>query len=191
MNYAIVSLIDQTAWQAILGLIPESREAILNRKAKTDFTHFSWLVSKNLEVTKVKRSLQAIAKQQSHFTISSGGVGVFPGENPVISFLLARNSVIDHLQTRIWKKCQKNMTEINPYYFPDVWMPHVTLFHHGMTSQDYETFFRTSVYSPINFELRVDNLAIIFQNGDSAGIVSYHELTGKGTLNESDTSTIS
>jgi hypothetical protein len=168
MIFAVASLIGQEKWQNILELLPESRE-IIKKQKNNEFAHISWMVSQQMDVSKVEKALKSISKDQKPLAISSGGLGIFCGENPVITLQLARNSSVNTFHSRIWKKCGDCMGDVKPYCSPDVWMPHVTLMHHGFDAKMYMEFLLKSIYSPVQIDIPITNLTILFQDNDIAG----------------------
>lgn len=64
------------------------------------------------------------------------------------------------------------MTDINPYYAPDVWMPHITLLHDGLNTDVYIKFLSSCIYIPVQIEINVANLVVLFQDNDKAGMIS-------------------
>lgn len=178
MIFAVASLIEQSVWQKILDSIPKSRIALVNHD-NSEYAHISWIISQQMDVLKVEKTLKTISSTQSPMLISSGGLGIFSGEKPVVTLQLVRNSSLNILHNKVWTKCHKDMENSKPYYSPDFWMPHVTLLHDEFTTLDYSEFLMSCIYSPIQLDIPLTNLAIMYQDGQNAGVLSRYNFTGK------------
>jgi 2'-5' RNA ligase len=179
MIFAVATLIDKVVWKKILDSIPKSRIALVYHD-NLEFAHISWIVSQQMDVVKVERTLQSISSFQSPIMASSGGLGIFCNENPVITLQLVRNPSLNHLHTKVWTKCHRDMENSKPYYSPDFWMPHVTLLHDEFTQMEYSEFLSNCIFSPIQMDIPLTNLAIMYQDGQNTGVLSYSNFTGKG-----------
>jgi 2'-5' RNA ligase len=179
MYYAVATLLGKETWQGILDQNPATREMILAHRGKSDFIHFSWMVSQAINLETVSTSLQSIAETTLEFECMNGGLGVFSGEVPVVTFVLARNKKLANIHAKIWKSCVPNMDMVNKKYSPDAWIPHVTLLHYDLAPEDYCNFIEKSITTNIQFRIMVDNLAIIFKDGNKAGLLTRYDLKKK------------
>ena len=159
MIFAVASLIDQAVWKKILDSIPKSRIALVSHN-NAEFAHISWIVSQQMDVLKVEKTLKSIASVQSQISVSSAGLGIFSSEKPVVTLQLVRNPSLSRLHAKVWTQCHKDMENSKPYYSPDFWMPHVTLLHDELTSQEYSEFLLSSIYSPFQMDIP------LYQPGD-------------------------
>jgi 2'-5' RNA ligase len=179
MIFAVASLIEQSVWQKILDSIPKSKVTLVNYD-NSEFAHISWIVSQQMDVMKVEKTLKSISSSQSPLIIPSGGLGIFCGEKPVVTLQLVRNPALNRLHTKVWTNCHEDMEDSKPYYSPEFWMPHVTLMHEELASKDYSELLMNCIYSPIQMEIPLNNLAIIYQDDQNAGVLSCYDFAGKG-----------
>jgi 2'-5' RNA ligase len=179
MFFAIATLLDNNTWQGILDQMPEDRELIASHRKKGDVVHFSWIVSNGVELDKVNVKLQAMADSKQIVSTVNGGIGIFPGEDPVATLILVRNQKLNQYQSEIWRTCAKYMVNVNPNYSPDSWIPHVTLIHQGIDNDDFCKFLEDTRHKEIRFRIKVDNLAIIYRDGNESGLVSRYDFTKK------------
>jgi 2'-5' RNA ligase len=171
MFYAIATLLDDEVWDRILESNPRVRDLILGHRGPLDYAHFSWLVCEEIDREKTIRSLESIAGSITTFDVLSGGIGIFPGKIPAITYILARNEMLSHTQASIWSNCAENLGKVNVKYSPERWIPHITLLHYGLESREYCEFLETCIDSEVSFSINVNNLAIIYKDEDSAGLL--------------------
>jgi 2'-5' RNA ligase len=178
MIFAVVSIIDQLTWQTIMNSLPETR-GIIALQNKSEFIHLSWVVGQQIEEKQAVQAIEELSFKQPAIQVKSGGMGIFGGEKPKITLNLARNKAMDVFHSKIWNKCQIWMKEIKQYYSPDLWMPHVTLIRNDIFKMDYPEFLSKSIYSSFQIKVPITNLAIIFKDDNSAGLLAQFPLKEK------------
>lgn len=169
MLYAITTLLEDPTWHEILQKIPDGNLLVSSGKIEHQYPHFSWIVSQGLEVEKVFHALDQIAKEAQSFITLSGGTGIFPGEEPAVTLILVRNRMMDKLHKKIWTACARHAMEMKQTYTPEAWIPHVTLLHYGNQKEDYSRFLEGTLYKEIHIQIKVNNLALIFRDGEKSG----------------------
>ncbi len=171
MFFSIATVLDEVDRRRILSINPSVRDMILAYHSPQDIFHFSWLVCEEINKEEIHTCLEKIARQKHGFTIQSGGIGIFPGNIPAITYVLSRSPEITEMHSMLWEKCGKHIDQINKKYAPDRWIPHVTLLHQGLESRKYCEFLDKSIGSDISFELKVNNLSVIYKDELSAGML--------------------
>lgn len=171
MFYAVATLIESKIWNNIL-VQNENTQRILQRySSENDPIHFSWLVCQGIDKGQIKEVLEDIAKKIKPFSVQSGGIGIFPGDKPVVTFQLVRNLMVSDIQREIWEKCVPYMDHVNRFYSPDFWIPHITLIHQNIGREVFCQFIENSIFTDVRFSFDVTNLSIIFQDGKKKGIL--------------------
>lgn len=176
MIYAIATILEEKTWQLILDQIPYDRELITSRKVKGDIPHFSWIVSSGLEIDPVSAGLKILAESKKEFITQNGGMSVFPGEEPAITLSIVRNRKIGEFHQEILDTCEEFILGINSNYLADAWIPHITLLHHGIDKSEYCSFFENCINKEIHFDITVNNIAIIYRDGEQSGLLSKFDL---------------
>jgi 2'-5' RNA ligase len=171
MFYAIATLIDQTTWGRILDKNPAIRDLIVSRQNQQEFIHFSWLISEDLDKEKTIKLIEDVAKSTVEFDIQSGGIGIFTGTVPAITYVLARNEAVTRTHLQLWNKSAGIMGSVNIKYSPERWIPHITILHYGLEAREYCEFLEKSIESEVSFTIDVNNLAIIYKDENSAGLL--------------------
>ena len=142
--------------------------------------HFSWQGAENYEIPALEQVLKEIASRTSSFPIAADGVGIFTGPRPVIYIPLAKNIQLARLHQTIWRQVKKYGQALNPYYTPQLWMPHITLGLMDVDNNNLMCAIRELGSRPIEFTLPVDNLALVSQEGDQVGgLLSQYNLKGR------------
>ncbi len=176
MFYAIATLLNERTWQFILDSLPEGHTLNNGGKIETKFPHFSWLVGKGLDRSAVDKRLKRIAATWKGFPVFSGGFGIFPGEEPVVTINLARSKDLCELQQLIWTECGQYLSDVNMNYSPLKWIPHITLLHHGISSEEYCRFFENNMAKDICFDFKVENICVLYRDNDIVGQKDYYSL---------------
>ncbi len=176
MFYSLASIIDETTWQGILDQIPDGKDVILNKKPDLEHVHISWIVSQAIDLDPLSPVIREIAGSHTSFETVSGGLGVFPGQTPVLTFILARNRMMCELQSEIWERCKLFMKGINNNYSPEAWIPHITLLYSRNGGKEICNILERYVPMDIKFNIRIDNLSMIYLDAPDAGLLCRYSL---------------
>lgn len=169
MFYAIATLLEEEFWQTTLDCLPEGVAWAESGKIETKYPHFSWMVGKGIDQPHIAKKLESISLRNTEFSVMNGGFGIFPGEEPVVTLNLARNENLCILQKMIWNECAPFMSEINMHYSPEAWIPHITLLHHGIHSQEYCQFLERLLHREIQLNLIVKNICVLYRSEMEVG----------------------
>lgn len=151
--YAIVTLLNEPAYSKVkalwkeLGLLCDMRGMDL-----MPLPHFSWHTANEYDVPCLRTILLQIAKLNNPFSVRTSGLGIFTGESPVIYIPLARNDVLSSVHQQVCQRVEPVAVDGTPNYAPEIWIPHITL-----------------AYRQYNWEIQVDNLALVYQIGSQIG----------------------
>lgn len=171
MFFSIATILDDADRRRILCINPSVRDMIQKYHSPQDIFHFSWMVCEEINKEEIHTCLENIARQKHSFTIQSGGIGIFPGKIPAITYVLSRSPEMTEFHSMIWDNCGKHLDRINAKYAPDRWIPHITLLHQGLESSKYCEFLDKSIDADISFEIKVNNLSLIYKDESSAGML--------------------
>ncbi|MCT9097297.1 2'-5' RNA ligase family protein [Haloarchaeobius sp. HME9146] len=78
-------------------------------------------------------SLSRVAEAFDPFVVQTAGIGVFPGDSPVVHVPVVRTDELSLVQQTIFDTVVGAAESPNTYYRPSVWQPHVTLAHGDLT----------------------------------------------------------
>ncbi len=127
----------------------------------TPLPHFTYQVVEAYDLPRLVQIVQKIARQTSSFTVHTTGLGVFTGETPVIYLQLVKNDLLLHFHKVIWDRTKEIAHDANPFYSPDLWIPHITLGYGDVTNFNLGCAMETLAFRELNWEITVDNLTFI------------------------------
>ncbi|WP_181308908.1 2'-5' RNA ligase family protein [Rufibacter sp. XAAS-G3-1] len=164
---AIVSLLDAEHSDRVNQLVFElEREFGLKDVQKTPYPHITWLTVNDGSLQHLKKTLGEAAGICCRFMIGTTGLGIFPGEKPVLYIPVVRTENVNQfhgqLHTAVGLVCQ----EINPYYHPDVWMPHLSL---ALGDTSPEVISQAVLYlnqRNFHWKIELDNLTLLTKKGE-------------------------
>jgi len=171
---AIVSLLEASVYSRIEAMwrILELKCGLKGIKA-TPFPHFSWHVAEDYTTGPVAAMLKEAADRSKPFTVMTSGLGIFTGQEPVIYVLIAKDERLLRFHKAIWKQARKVSLGPSHYYSPDAWVPHITLAHSDVDQNALVCAIEELAFRPFNWEVRIDNLALVGQAGEEIGQLKF------------------
>jgi hypothetical protein len=136
----------------------------------TPTPHFSWQGAEEYDLDKAIPAISNIMRRHSPFIVRTAGFGVFPGAYPVMYLSLVKTRSMMELHQDIWDTLFPLGINVNPYYAPDYWIPHITIAYRDLTPDRLACAMKGILDRPIEMELVGSNLAILYQVGHEVGI---------------------
>lgn len=93
----------------------------------TAYPHFSYQVAGAYDVKRLAEGLEPVAESTAPFRISTAGLAIFPGPRPVLYVPVVRTARLSRFHQKLWSPMTAAATEIQSYYQPTRWMPHITI----------------------------------------------------------------
>jgi 2'-5' RNA ligase len=168
--YAIVTVLDEPANAKIQSLWLELEE----RCGLSDFRtfpipHMSWQGAETYDIPAVEKILAQLASSHEAETLQTDGLGLFTGPDPVIYLPLVKSQTVTRLQQAIWRRVKPKATGLNPYYAPELWIPHITLALREVTIEKLTCAVQYLALRPLKFEVSINNFSLVYQEGENAG----------------------
>ena len=178
--YAIATLLDSSSDSQIRDLwqLMETDCGLAGIKT-APLPHFSWQGAKNYPVVEVEGILTDAAWQQSPFIVRTAGLGLFTGPVPVLYLALVKTVILMKVHDLLWEMIGPLATGLNSHYSPDLWMPHITVAYQDLTSENLACAVKNLIYRPVELEIHVDGLALLYQINEDNGIRSFFPFKGK------------
>lgn len=132
----------------------------------TPFPHFSYQVAKHYDLGSLEIALHNLAMENRTFRIRTGGLGIFLGEKPVIYIPVVRSLELSSFHQMVWREMADVASHPVAYYQPDRWLPHITLGHSDITSENLPEIVAYLQEFDFDWEMTVDSLALIHDAGD-------------------------
>jgi len=171
--YAIASLLDPLSDKTVRSLWEYfERSCGLTRVRMAPLPHFSWQGAEGYETAGVEAVLANIAAHCSPFVVRAAGLGLFTGEMPVVYIPLIKDERLLNIHKMIWEAVYPMAIVPNLYYDPAHWMPHITLALHEVDPWRLGCAVEEIATQKIEFDIIVDNIALIYQVDGKAGMKS-------------------
>ena len=177
--YAITSLLNPRNAKRITRIVKglETKFGLDDVQATPD-PHLTYLLISTRRLVDLKELLQEVASTTQPFSAYTSGLGVFPGENPVIYVPVLRSNNLNELHQRVLDVTAP-LCRAPSYYCPDRWLPHLSLALHDTTPDLLGPVLRHLNAETYNLHLNVNNIAILRKKGDLFVREEVFELTGK------------
>lgn len=170
----IVSLLDPPAYAQVESIwqVLET-ECGLSGIKMTPLPHFSWQIAEDYDLEPIRKILEQFAQQTRPFPALASGLGIFTGSAPVLYIPVVKDDLLLRFHARLWEEIRANVAGSSSYYSPQAWMPHITLAYGDVDSRKLICAVETLALKTINLQLRVDNLALVYQVEDREGWLKY------------------
>jgi len=162
-------------WQGL-----KQRFGVGNPKA-TAVPHFSYHISPEYDLDTLKQVLLETAVASPPFTTKTTGIGIFPGEAPVIYLPVARTPELQALHNVLWPRLQSIAQGNAPqstYYATSNWFPHITLGHSDIRTDNLGPIVTWLNSQSLAWEIQVTNLTLLYDNGERHVPLHRAELQG-------------
>ena len=173
MLHAVVSLFDRKNDRIVRSIWKElERTFHLRGIYKTPYPHFSYQIASDYDLAKLESKLERIARKSKIFKAHASGLGIFSGLAPVLYIPVVRTMELSRFHESLWKIISPAASGIAPYYRPEVWTPHITLAQWDIDERNLPNIVGRLSARELKLEIKVDNLAIIFDDGTTQTVHS-------------------
>ncbi|QHL86066.1 2'-5' RNA ligase family protein [Nibribacter ruber] len=164
---AIVSLLDAEHTLRMNHLISLlEQEFGLKGVQTTPDPHLTWLTASDSSLPYIKEAMLHAASLCCKLPIKTTGLGIFPGEKPVLYIPVIRTAVINHFQCHLYEAIRQISPEVGHIYQPDSWLPHLTLALADTTPLLVGQAVQFLNTLSFNWEINLDNLSLLTKHGD-------------------------
>lgn len=125
---AVVSVLDERSQEQVLALWEElRREFHITDNYTAPIPHFSYHVAQAYDPEALDQALREFAGEWAPFHVRTGGLGVFTGSQPVLYIPIVREARLSLFHAELCRRLRPLASDPAPYYFPENWLPHITL----------------------------------------------------------------
>lgn len=162
----VVSLLDQRH-SALVEQIWAGLEQGLGLRGVyvTPYPHFSYHVARGYQMEQLETALARVVSGLAPLTVSTAGLGIFTGGQPVLYVPVVRTPELTRLQQSLWREVSRTASGIESYYAPERWLPHISLAFGDLDEHALAEAVRLLSTRDFAWELPIDNLAIIEDTG--------------------------
>ncbi|HEU4753977.1 MAG TPA: 2'-5' RNA ligase family protein, partial [Armatimonadota bacterium] len=126
-TYAVSSDLDSAAREQVLALWAGlERRFGLTRARAAIWPHVTYVVGQTNRPQELLKKVSEVAEEVSPFPVEIDGVGVFPGEWPVLFLRCAKSPALLRAYERLLQVTAA-VADVWPHYTPAYWTPHITL----------------------------------------------------------------
>jgi 2'-5' RNA ligase len=176
--YTIASLLDTLSDERIHAIweLLDNRCSLKGIRL-TPLPHISWQASEDYEIEKISVLLEELTHHEKPFLMKSTGLGVFTGERVVLYLALARSCDASNLHKKLWTALSDYGKGHN-FYSSDYWVPHITLANKDVNALNLSCAIAELANMPLNFDIMVDSLAILYDIQGEIGVKSIYKFRG-------------
>jgi 2'-5' RNA ligase len=158
---AVTSLLDTKHSDLVNTIIYDfEKEFGLKQVQATPQPHITYLIAQTYDLNILKNYLRRLCYSARPLHAYTTGIGVFPGEHPVIYIPVLRTQPLNKLHSQLYLDISKMSIEVGPFSKPKVWLPHISLAV-GDTSLELLTpIFKYLANYSFDWEIMLDNLSI-------------------------------
>ncbi|MCB2202478.1 2'-5' RNA ligase family protein [bacterium] len=167
---AIISELDENAAVQVMHLWRRLHRACgLEGIFNYPTPHFTWFSSTDVDVDRCLSVLEAFAKSHDPFQIQTAGLGLFPGELPVLFLPLVKSLELATLHHGLWKEVFPLAVEMREISLPQYWVPHVTLAIKDLERQNLTCAVDAIAFDTLQLFIRIDNIMLVEPGLDEVG----------------------
>ncbi|WP_345161558.1 2'-5' RNA ligase family protein [Nibribacter koreensis] len=138
--------------------------------------HLTWLTASDASLANIKKALTKAAGLCCSLTVKTTGLGIFPGEKPVLYVPVIRTVAVNQFQSHLFEAITDSNQEVGPNYQPDFWLPHLTLALADTTPVLLGQAVQFLNSLNFNWEIKLDNLSLLTKVDDKYLRESYFPL---------------
>ncbi len=128
--------------------------------------HFSYQCARDYQLEVLQEIVEKIAAKARPLRVRVTGLGVFPGESPVVYLPVVRSPELTRLQIALWSAGAVATEKPLREYHPAAWIPHITIAQGDVTPEILPRVIADLNEANLMWEFTVDNLSIIRGRGD-------------------------
>ncbi|MFD2247840.1 2'-5' RNA ligase family protein [Pontibacter ruber] len=164
---AVTSLLDKPHAECVLELTELLEKKFgLSGVKMTPYPHLTLLTAEIPDKEELVEYLEQTSLETRPFKIRTTGLGIFPGETPVIYIPVLRTTLLNQLHVRLHRDISEMSTEMGVYYNPNMWLPHISLALGDTTPQLLGPVLSFLCSYNFNWEITIDNLCILEKRGE-------------------------
>jgi 2'-5' RNA ligase len=139
----------------------------------TPLAHLSWQIADQYDFELARQTLERVARDAHPFSAVAGGLGIFTGPVPVVYIPVVKDENLLKFHARLWKEMDTLSKGASPYYSPQLWIPHITMAYGDVDAGKLNCAMQKLAFQPLELAIRVDNLALVYQEEGKEGWLKY------------------
>ncbi|MGV3639677.1 MAG: 2'-5' RNA ligase family protein [Adhaeribacter sp.] len=179
---AITSLLDAKHADLVSTIIQDfQKEFGLKQVQATPLPHITYLIAQTYNIDLLKDYLLRLCHTARPVHAYTTGIGVFPGEHPVIYIPVLRTQPLNKMHSHLYQDISKMSMEVGSFTKPKLWLPHISLAVGDTSTEMMTPIFRYLARFNFDWEILLDNLTIFQESkqGDTFELESSFLLANK------------
>lgn len=173
--HGLVSLLPEPYYKRVTTIWQELETRFgLTGIQLTPFPHFSWQIGEEYAMELLEVAAQEVAAITPPLQITTTGLGLFTGPNPVIYIPVVKTPTLGAVHREIWQRFEHVGNGFNPHYRPESWMPHISLALDDVTADNIGAVMEWLAFQDFNWRMTIDSISYIC---DPTGSVSALQCT--------------
>lgn len=177
---AIVSVLDTPHHELIAAIWDELRQQFkIAELYETPIPHISYHVAYNYEADALAQILSDCAQIWAPFAITTAGLGLFTGDQPVLYIPVVRTDQLaafrDDLSLRLQSIARKPVS----HYQSENWVPHITLTLGHLEEESLGAIVAHLCRRSFRWSIPINNVAVICDQCGVRGVQAQYTLTGE------------
>lgn len=153
----------ETIWQEL-----ETRFGLSGIQV-TPYPHFSWQIGEDYPQNLLDEAAQNVSASTPPLTVTTGGLGLFTGERPVIYISVVKTPTLSAVHKLIWERFKNVCNGVSPLYSPESWMPHISIAYEDVTAKNIGPVMQWLAFQDFNWEMTIDNISFICEPSGTIG----------------------
>ena len=164
---AVVSLLDAAYTRIVNDIINDLERTFGIRGVKiTADPHITWMICEVSRLAQLKRYLSQVAGNTRPIRVKTTGLGVFPGQHPVIFVPVIRADGLNLMHTQLFNGIRPFSGDTVNFYNPDQWVPHISLALRDTTPELLPQLVSHLNQRTFNWEIELNNISILMKSGE-------------------------
>ncbi|GAB3813584.1 2'-5' RNA ligase family protein [Pontibacter rugosus] len=132
----------------------------------TPYPHITLMTAEIPDTEELKQYLEQTCMGLHNLTVRTTGIGIFPGENPVVYIPVLRTQELNQFHFRLHRDVAEMSSEMGVFYNPKLWLPHISLALGDTTPEILGPVLSFLCNYNFNWEITLDNLTLLQKCGD-------------------------
>ena len=168
--YSIITELEEQAAVQVMHIWRQLHEACgLEGIFNYPNPHFTWFGAEEFDIDPCSSILNMVARATTPFSVHTNGLGVFPGEEPVLYLPLVKSAHIMDLHRSIWEKIRPFCKGLKDISLPEFWVPHITLAIQDLRRENLSCAIDSVGFTPVEIFTIVDHFLIVKSDGSKTG----------------------
>ena len=186
MLHAVASLLDAEHTERLNKLWDElQREFGLPGRYVRPWAHVSYHVAGDYQIDQLEPVLAGLASRIAPFGLVTTGLGLFTGKIPILMIPAVRTPALQAVHDAVWAEIGPGAphagiaSKPSELYPADRWVPHLSLaMGEADAARTGELVSYLAAREPFHWQIRIDNLVLIYNPGSGHEVRLRFPLTG-------------